>query len=183
MTDEICVRCNNEVEHASVTEIHGLIYCNACAEQSEHLIKQKKADINQEKHEIVQKRDVIEKEMALVSQDDTRHIKVTTTDRIEGRRILEYIDVISVQDINFKVIHFDPAHMESHSGLAEHSFRNSVELSLSSLKKRAYLAGADAVVGLRIDSSIDHQREGEYMAAVMLKVNVSGTAVRLAEPD
>lgn len=179
---ENCVRCGREIGRISARQIHGLYYCPDCAEQSKYLVDEKKADVQEEEEQLVQERDVIEKEMSLVSEEDTRHIIVTSTDMIEGRRILEYMDVISVQNIEFQIIHFDPVQAEGQNSLAEKSFRSSVELCLSKIKKRAYLTGADAVVGVRIDSSMDHQREGEYMAAVMSNINVSGTAVRLA-PD
>lgn len=182
MEIENCVRCGEEVGRISAQQIHGLYYCPDCAEQSKYMVAEKKADVKEEKEKIVQERDAIEKEMNLISEADTRHIIVTSTDTIEGRRILEYMDVISVQDIQFQIIHFDPVQAEGQNSLAEKSFRSSVELCLSKIKKRAYLTGADAVVGVRIDSSMDHQREGEYMAAVMSSINVSGTAVRLAPP-
>jgi uncharacterized protein YbjQ (UPF0145 family) len=162
--------------------IDGLIYCRDCAEQVKQQFKVKKQDIKQEKKEIVQERDVIEKEMDVISQEDTQHILLTTTDAVEGRIIINYIDIISVQDIKFQVIHIDPVQDDIQKELAENKLRSSVELNLSKLRKRAYLVGADAVVGICIDSSVAHQRESEYSVSVMIKICVTGTAVRLAEP-
>jgi uncharacterized protein YbjQ (UPF0145 family) len=164
-------------------EIAGLIYCEQCAQESRASIEEKKEDIQKEKDKIVRVGNVIEKELELVSEDETRHIAVSTTDTIQDSTILEYLDIISVPDVQFEIIHFDPAQAESQDGRVQEFMRNSIELSLSSLKKKAYLLGANAVVGVRIESAIDHQREGDYMAALMLEIHAYGTAVRLAETD
>jgi uncharacterized protein YbjQ (UPF0145 family) len=180
MTIEQCVRCNKEISSESAQTLQGLVYCKNCSEKSIQKVEEKKQNIELQKKEIVQERNVIEKALDVVSEDDTRHIIISTTDTIEGRNILDYIDIISVQDLKFQFVQFDPVQGEGQSTIAEEEYRNSIELSLSKLKKRAYLVGADAVVGVRIGSSIDHQRESEYTAAIMFNVNVSGTAVRLA---
>jgi uncharacterized protein YbjQ (UPF0145 family) len=183
MATVLCNKCRKSIDQESALEALGGFYCADCADLSILPTDYKKKRVEHEEKKVVHKRDIIEKEMDLISEDDTRHIIVTTTDTIEGKHIIGYIDVISVQDIEFQVEHFDPAQAESQQGLSERLFRNSVEISLSKLKKRAYLVGADAIVGVRIDSSVDHQREGEYLAAVMLKINVSGTAVQFAQSD
>lgn len=54
---------------------------------------------------------------------------------------------------------------------------------LEQFEKQVFLAGADAIVGLSMESSLDHQYEREYSFSVMAKVDVSGTAVRLAGQD
>jgi len=183
MTTANCVKCNKEIDHITAREIDGLPYCVECAERSTILFDEKKDEIQQEKKEIVRERDAIEKELELISEDDIGHIIVTTTDIIEARPIIGYIDVISVQDVAFETVAFNPAAAEGQNEIAEQIYRSRIELSLSKIKKRAFLAGADAVVGLLIDSSMDYHREGEYMAAVTLKINVTGTAVRLTVVD
>jgi uncharacterized protein YbjQ (UPF0145 family) len=183
MVTVVCNKCRKNIDQESALESRGRFFCADCADLSILPTDYNKKRVEHEEKKVVRKRDIIEQEIDLISEDDTRHIIVTTTDTIDGRHIIDYIDVVSVQDIEFQIEHFDPVQAESQNGLSERSFRNSVEISLSKLKKRAYLAGADAVVGVRIDSSVDHQREGEYMVAVMLKVNVCGTAVRLTQSD
>lgn len=179
MTTANCARCNREIVLISAREIDGLHYCIECAKRSTHLIEEKKDEIQQEKKEIVRERDAIEQELELISEDDIGHIIVTSTDTVEGRPIVEYINIISVQDVAFESIPFNPTVVEGQNEMVERIYRSRIELSLSKLRKRAFLAGAEAVVGLLIDTSMDHRREGRYMAAVTLKINVTGTAVRL----
>lgn len=178
-----CGTCKKEVERITAREIGGRIYCIECAERSTHLLDEIKDEIQKEKDDIVKERDAIEKRLELISEDETNHIIVTTTDTIEGRPIIDYVDIVSVQDIISESTSFDPALVEAHNDVAERVFRNRIESNLFKLKKRAYLTGADAIVGLLIDSSMDHQRKGEYMAAVSLKISITGTAVRLADRD
>lgn len=174
-----CVRCNNEIDPQAVQEIEGLTYCPKCADSHNQSLKQKKAEVQKEKGEILRERDAIEQEMRTITEEDTRHIIVSTTDTLETGQIIDYIDVISVQDVVFQDIHMDPAQAEGHHELAEKLFRNRIELSLSKLRKRAYLVGADAVIGVHIDSSMEQKPESEFTVAVAIKLNITGTAVRL----
>jgi uncharacterized protein YbjQ (UPF0145 family) len=180
MTVTECVRCNTDIELGAAQKVDGLSYCSDCADRARQALKAKKAEVQEEKRTIVRERNAIEQEMRTITEEDTRHIIVSTTDTIDTGSILEYIDVISVQDVIFQNIHVDPVQTESREELAEKLFRNRIELSLAKLKKRAYLVGADAVVGIRIDSSIEHKPESEYTIAVGIKISVTGTAVRLA---
>lgn len=179
MTENECARCNTEIAFSAIHEIDGLIYCTDCADGVRKALKDKKAEVQKEKRQIVRQRNAIEHEMRTITEEDTRHIIVSTTDTIDNGRITEYIDVIAVQDIVFQNIHIDPVQTESQEELAEKIFRNRIELSLSKLKKRAYLVGADAVVGIHIDSSMEHKPESEYTINVGIKISVTGTAVRL----
>jgi uncharacterized protein YbjQ (UPF0145 family) len=137
--------------------------------------------VKQEK--IFSESNAIEKEMDSLTADDIRHIIVTTTDTIQNRHILDYIDTISAQDVKFQIEHIDPTQTENQCTLSSETFRSSVMLTLEKLRKQAYLVGADAVVGVSIESSLDHQHEREYSVSVITKVNVIGTAVRLADSN
>ena len=178
MMDE-CVRCNKQISPPDSQEIEGLTYCAGCADSHNQSLKDKKAEVQKEKGEILRERDAIEQEMRTITEEDTQHIIVSTTDMLETGRIIDYIDVISVQDIVFQDIHIDPVQAEGHHELAEKLFRNRIELSLSKLRKRAYLVGADAVVGVHIDSSMEQKPESEFTITVAIKLNITGTAVRL----
>jgi len=178
MTVTECSRCNQTLTPQESLEVEGLIYCAGCAEQARQSVNAKKAEVQKEKGEILRERDAIEQEMRTITEEDTQHITVSTTDKLETGRIIDYIDVISVQDIVFQDIHINPVQAEGHE-LAEKLFRNRVELSLSKLRKRAYLVGADAVVGVQIDSSMEQEAESELAIAVAIKLNITGTAVRL----
>lgn len=182
MTTENCVRCNAVVKLTDSREIEGLVYCQDCAQNVKQRIVKKRNAVKQQKTDIVRERNVIEKEMKAITEDDTRHITITTTDTIVNRTIIDYVDIISVQDLTFHSVHFDPLQTDGKIKIAEKSFRNSIELNLSKPKKRAYLVGADAVVGVHIDSSIDQQVEAENRSVIIIKTNVTGTAVRLAAP-
>jgi len=174
-----CVRCNTEIESKDAREVEGLTYCSECAGSPEKFLKKKRAEVQKEKREILLERDAIEQEMRSITEEDTRHIVVSTTDTLETGQIIDYIDVISVQDIVFQDIHINPVRVEGHHELAEKLFRNRIELSLSKLRKRAYLVGADAVIGVHIDSSMEQKPESEFTVAVAIKLNITGTAVRL----
>ena len=174
-----CVRCNTEIADSAVQVIDGLNYCLDCADGARQALKQKRTKVQKEKREIVRERNAVEEVMRTITEEDTQHIVLSTTDTIETGRIPEYIDVIAVQDVIFQNIHTDPVQAESQDELAEKIFRNRIELSLSRLKKRAYLVGADAVVGIHIGSSMENQPESEYTTAVGIKISVTGTAVRL----
>ncbi|MGD9329787.1 MAG: heavy metal-binding domain-containing protein [Desulfobacterales bacterium] len=179
MTLTECTRCRRTVDPISSLEIEGLIYCAGCAEEAKQSVKAKKVEVQKEKKEILRERDAIEQEMRTITEEDTQHITVSTTDTLEIGQIIDYIDVISVQDVVFQDIHINPVQAEGQHELAEKLFRNRIELSLSKLRKRAYLVGADAVVGVHIDSSMEQKPESEYTLAVAIKLNITGTAVRL----
>ena len=137
MDKHLCAKCNKEMNPVSAQEINRRFYCPSCAasvkKESVELMKKMK----QEKDDLVREIDAIEKEIAVLSQDDTKDIVTTSTDTIEGRRIVEYIDVISVRDILFQRIHFDPLEAESQKELVREASRISTELNLSKLKSQA----------------------------------------------
>jgi len=136
--------------------------------------------IEQEQKKIIRKNKAIEKEMVSLTEDDINRIIVTTTDTVQNRHILDYIDTISEQDVKFQIEHIDPTQTENQCSLTAETLRSSILLSIEKLRKQACLVGADAIVGVNIESSMDHQHEREYSVLVITKVNVIGTAVRLA---
>lgn len=180
MKTHLCAKCNQEIKRTSAQEIYGRLYCPVCAESAKKQSVEINKEIEQLKNDIVREIDMTEKEMAVTSENDTQHIVLTSTDTIEGRRITEYIELISVQDIIFQSIHFDPLEAESQNELIQETSRKSVELNRSKLKKKAHILGADAVVGVRIDTSMDHHPKSEYMATLIMNVGITGTAVRLS---
>jgi len=136
--------------------------------------------IEQEQKKIIRKNKAIEKEMVSLTEDDINRIIVTTTDNVQNRHIIDYIDTISAQDVKFQIEHIDPTQTENQCSLTAETLRSSILLSIEKLRKQACLVGADAIVGVNIESSMDHQHEREYSVLVITKVNVIGTAVRLA---
>ncbi len=56
-----------------------------------------------------------------------------------------------------------------------------MERALFKLKKQAYLFGADAVIGTWVYSNFDYDTEGGVVVAIMTKINITGTAVRLIQ--
>jgi uncharacterized protein YbjQ (UPF0145 family) len=180
MKTYLCAKCNQVVKQTSAQEIDGQLFCTVCAASEKTQSVEIGKESGHQKTDIMREIGLTEKEMAVTSEDDSQHIVLTSTDTIEDRRIIEYIDVISAQEILIRSIHFDPLEAESQNELIQETTRNSVALNLSKLKKKAYLLGADAAVGVRIDMSMDHQPKGEYIATLIITVGVTGTAVRLA---
>jgi len=136
--------------------------------------------IEQKQKEIIRESKATEKEMVSLSEDDIDRIIITTTDTIQNRQIIDYIDTISAQDVKFQIEHIDPTQTENQCSLTVEALRSSILSSIEKLRKQACLVGADAIVGVNIESSMYHQREREYSVSVITKVNVIGTAVRLA---
>jgi uncharacterized protein YbjQ (UPF0145 family) len=177
-----CARCGQTIDATSSVELEKLRYCFQCAHQVQESLREKKVEVNRETQRIMKVRDIIEEELAIVSEEDTRHIALTTTDYFEGTSIGEYIDVISIQDVQCQHIPLILAHDADNSPASEqveNVLRRRMKLGLSKLKKRAYLAGADAVVGIRINSAINTMMHNDQHFIGMTKVNVTGTAVRL----
>jgi len=171
-----CARCDHEVEKTKTETIKYITYCVNCAKQVKQEEKDKKQKAKLEGHEKIQKREYIEKELEVVTEKNTKHIIVTTTDNVEVKRIGGYIDVISVQEYKYNA---DIGKNEKE--IAEKDNRECMELALFKLKKQAYLLGADAVIGTRVYSNFDYDTEGGKVVAIMTKINISGTAVRLIQ--
>ncbi|MEA3438253.1 MAG: heavy metal-binding domain-containing protein [Thermodesulfobacteriota bacterium] len=183
MNKKKCSRCGEEISDSSYLEIDTITYCFECAKIVRESEKEKKRQVNKEKTKIVKDREKLEKELIIVAEDDTKHIIVTTTNNVESKRIGEYIDIISVQEYKYQEYYLNPVDDNAlvKKTPAEKDTRACMELALSDLKKQAYLVGADAVIGVRINSSFDYDVRGKEMVITMNKVNISGTAVRLLE--
>jgi len=175
-----CARCDHEVEKIKSETIEFIIYCESCAKQVKQEKKEKKYKAKQEEHEKIKEREFIEKELKVINEDDTKHIIVTTTDTVEGKRTGEYISVISAQEYKYnKDVSKDDRTYENE--IAEKDNRECMERALFKLKKQAYLFGADAVVGTRVYSNFDYDTESGKVVSIMTKINITGTAVRLIQ--
>ena len=105
-------------------------------------------------------------------------LTTTTTDSIEGRRITEYLGVVSGEAvIGANVVSDIFAGIRDvvggRSGSYEKKIQNARREAIKDVQKEAEDLGADAVIG----ASFDY----EEMAEGMLWVNVSGTAVKTEE--
>ena len=96
------------------------------------------------------------------------------------KRIGKYIGVISAQEYkyNTEIPEDDPSGKKE---IAEKDNRGCMERALFKLKKQAYLLGADAIIGTRVYSNFDYDTEGVQVVAIMTKINITGTAVRLIQ--
>ncbi|MGB2930557.1 MAG: hypothetical protein WBB70_16840 [Desulfobacterales bacterium] len=175
-----CARCDQKVEKIKSETIELVTYCESCAKQVKQKKKEKKHKAKLEENKKIKEREYIEKELEVITEDDTKHIIVTTTDTVEVKRIGEYISVISAQEYKYNTdIPEDDRAGEKE--MAEKDNRGCVERVLFKLKKQAYLLGADAIIGTRVYSNFDYDTEGGQVIAIMTKINITGTAVRLIQ--
>ncbi len=104
---------------------------------------------------------------------------LTTTPTIEGRKIEEYLGIVTGETVvganlfrdffaNIRDI------VGGRSAAYEKELKRAREMALEELAQAAYSLGANAVVGIDIDYEVLGERNG------MLMVSVSGTAVRVA---
>lgn len=103
---------------------------------------------------------------------------LTTTSQVEGRPILRYCGIVSAETIigaNFVKDLFARLTdiFGGRSGSYESTLREARNIALSNLEKEAARAGANAVVGLKLD----YETVGE--SGSMLMVVASGTAVTI----
>lgn len=173
-----CARCDREVAESKTEIIEYVTYCVNCAKQLRQVEKEKKQKAKQEEHNKIREREYIEKEIKAITEKDTKHILVTTTNNIEVKRIGEYINVISVQEYKYNPYIAEEDGRDEKT-VAEKDNRECMEKALFKIKKQAYLLGADAVIGIRIYSNFDYDTKGGKIFAIMTKINISGTAVRL----
>ncbi|QIW21820.1 heavy metal-binding domain-containing protein [Bacillus thuringiensis] len=101
---------------------------------------------------------------------------VTTTNTIQGKEIIEYIDIVNgeaimganiVRDIFASVRDV----VGGRSGAYESKLKEARDIAMEEMKQLATQKGANAIVGIDIDYEV--VRDG------MLMVAVSGTAVRV----
>lgn len=101
---------------------------------------------------------------------------VSTTPSIEGRKIKEYVEIVTgeaimganiVRDLFASITDI----VGGRSGAYEDKLKDAREIAFDEMKSRASRLGANAIVGIDIDYEVI--REG------MLMVAVSGTAVQV----
>ena len=175
-----CARCDKEVEKIKSETIELVTYCESCANQVKQKKKEKKHKAKIEEHRKIKGREYIEKELEVITGDDTKHIIVTTTDTLDLKRIGEYIDVISAQEYKFNT-EISKNDRACEKEIAEKDNRECMEMAFFKLKKQAYLLGADAIIGTRLYSNFDYDTEDSKVIAIMTKINITGTAVRLIQ--
>ena len=103
---------------------------------------------------------------------------VTTTNTLEGRRIVAYLGVVSGESILGANILRDLFAsirdiVGGRSAAYERTLREAKEMALAELQDEAATLGADAVVGV----DLDYEAVGQNGS--MLMVSANGTAVRL----
>ncbi|PFU21961.1 heavy metal-binding domain-containing protein [Bacillus cereus] len=101
---------------------------------------------------------------------------VTTTNTIQGKAIIEYIDIVNgevimganiVRDIFASVRDV----VGGRSGAYESKLKEARDIAMEEMKQLAIQKGANAIVGIDVDYEV--VRDG------MLMVAISGTAVRV----
>ncbi|MCJ7539086.1 MAG: hypothetical protein MUO88_05415, partial [Desulfobacterales bacterium] len=148
-----CARCDHEVEKIKSETIELVTYCESCAKQVKQEEKEKKHKAKQEEHEKIKEREYIEKELEVITEDDAKHIIITTSDTIEVKRIGEYISVISAQEYKYNTdVSKDERAGEEET--AEKDNRECMERALFKLKKQAYLFGAETRHSLKNDLKV-----------------------------
>jgi uncharacterized protein YbjQ (UPF0145 family) len=103
---------------------------------------------------------------------------ITTTPNIEGKRIIQYLGIVTSQTIigaNFfkDILAGLRDFFGGRSGAYERILDEAKQFAMSELVQRAKAMGADAVVGI----DLDYETVGTNGS--MLMVSVSGTAVKL----
>lgn len=103
---------------------------------------------------------------------------VTTTENIEGRRIVEYLGIASGEAIMGANVFKDffasiTDVVGGRSGSYECTIKKAKDLALGELGDEARAMGADAVVGIDLDYEVLGKGNS------MLMVSANGTAVRL----
>lgn len=104
---------------------------------------------------------------------------VTTTPSVEGRKIAEYLGVVTGEAILGANLFRDLFAgirdiVGGRSSAYEKELRKAREIAFAELTEAAGKLGANAVVGVDIDYEVLGERNG------MLMVSVSGTAVKVA---
>ena len=142
-----------------------MTYCPSCGEEVEDGVKYCPKCGHEMKEEKSQK-----------SSEKPVKMTITTTETIEGRKIKEYLGIVSgeammganiVKDFTAGIRNI----IGGRSGQYEETIREGRREAEKDLEKIAEEKGADAVVG----ASYDY----EEMAEGMLWINVTGTAVKL----
>jgi len=157
---------------------------NVCEECFQKEGKKKKQEIELMKKEAIDK-------FESVTAEQTKQIIITTADIIEGKNIIDYIDIISVAKYDYFVkptntFFYSELHGQGISEKArakesldaEELVAKCMEKALAELKKKAFLLGADAVIAIKIDNDMDYSI-GKSWYTKIAKSHITGTAVKL----
>ena len=103
---------------------------------------------------------------------------ITTTQNVEGRRIVEYRGIVTGEAILGANVFRDLFAgirdiVGGRSGAYEAALREARDTALAEMEREASRLGADAIVGIDLDYEVVGKDSG------MLMVSASGTAVRL----
>ena len=103
---------------------------------------------------------------------------ITTTDQVEGRRVIDYLGVVTGEAIIGVNVFRDffagiRDIVGGRSGGYQNALRDAREHAMADMRDAAKRLGADAVVGVDLDYEVLGKENG------MLMVSINGTAVRL----
>jgi uncharacterized protein YbjQ (UPF0145 family) len=103
---------------------------------------------------------------------------ITTTDQVEGRRVIEYLGVVTGEAIIGVNVFRDffagiRDIVGGRSGGYQNALKDAREHAMADMQDAAKRLGADAVVGIDLDYEVLGKENG------MLMVSINGTAVRL----
>jgi uncharacterized protein YbjQ (UPF0145 family) len=103
---------------------------------------------------------------------------ITTTDQVEGRRVIEYLGVVTGEAIIGVNVFRDffagiRDIVGGRSAGYQNALRDAREHAMTDMRDAAKRLGADAVVGIDLDYEVLGKENG------MLMVSINGTAVRL----
>ena len=103
---------------------------------------------------------------------------ITTTQGVEGRRIVEYCGIVTGEAILGANVFRDLFAgirdiVGGRSGAYEQALREAREMALAEMEREASQRAGDAVIGVDLDYEVVGKDNG------MLMVSASGTAVRL----
>jgi uncharacterized protein YbjQ (UPF0145 family) len=103
---------------------------------------------------------------------------ITTTDQVEGRRVIDYLGVVTGEAIIGVNVFRDffagiRDIVGGRSGGYQNALKDAREHAMADMRDAAKRLGADAVVGIDLDYEVLGKENG------MLMVSINGTAVRL----
>ena len=103
---------------------------------------------------------------------------LTTTDQVEGRRVIDYLGVVTGEAIIGVNVFRDffagiRDIVGGRSGGYQNALKDAREHAMADMQDAAKRLGADAVVGIDLDYEVLGKENG------MLMVSINGTAVRL----
>jgi uncharacterized protein YbjQ (UPF0145 family) len=142
-------------------KIDNVMICEECFQKEEKKKQQEIELINKEAFDKLEN----------VTDEQTKQIVITTSDIIEGKNIIEYIDIISVAKYDYFV-------KPKESSDAEKLVEKCMKQALDEFRKKAFLLGADAIIGIKIDNDMDYSI-GKSWYTKIAKSHLTGTAVKL----